>query len=48
MRTRISWQITIVVADWPRSAANLNALEDAGFAFIGGSRLAKAPCYLAE
>ena len=30
------------------SAANLNALEDAGFAFIVGSRITKAPYDLAE
>lgn len=30
------------------SAANLNALEDAGFTFIVGSRLTKAPYDLAE
>ena len=30
------------------SAANLNALEDAGFSFIVGSRIAKAPYDLAE
>jgi hypothetical protein len=39
----------VVVADAGMlSAANLNALEDAGFAFIVGSRLAKAPYDLAE
>ncbi len=44
-------QITdlVVVADAGMlSAANLNALEDAGFGFIVGSRLAKAPYDLAE
>jgi hypothetical protein len=30
------------------SAANLNALEDAGFGFIVGSRITKAPYDLAE
>ena len=39
----------IVVADAGMlSAANLNALEDAGFSFIVGSRLTKAPYDLAE
>lgn len=39
----------IVVADAGMlSAANLNALEDAGFCFIVGSRLTKAPYDLAE
>lgn len=39
----------VVVADAGMlSAANLNALEDAGFGFIVGSRLAKAPYDLAE
>lgn len=39
----------VVVADAGMlSAANLNALEDAGFAFIVGSRLTKAPYDLAE
>jgi hypothetical protein len=31
-----------------RSAANLNALEDAGFGFIVGSRITRAPYDLAE
>ena len=30
------------------SAANLNAIEDAGFSFIVGSRITKAPYDLAE
>jgi hypothetical protein len=39
----------VVVADAGMlSAANLNALEDAGFAFIVGSRISKAPYDLAE
>jgi len=39
----------VVVADAGMlSAANLNALEDAGFSFIVGSRLTKAPYDLAE
>jgi transposase len=39
----------VVVADAGMlSAANLNALEDAGFGFIVGSRMAKAPYDLAE
>jgi len=39
----------VVVADAGMlSAANLNAVEDAGFSFIVGSRLAKAPYDLAE
>lgn len=39
----------VVVADAGMlSAANLNAVEDAGFTFIVGSRLAKAPYDLAE
>src|SRR5450830_1894739 len=39
----------IVVADAGMlSAANLNALEDAGFSFIVGSRITKAPYDLAE
>src|SRR5690606_9539718 len=39
----------VVVADAGMlSAANLNALEDAGFKFIVGSRLTKAPYDLAE
>ena len=39
----------VVVADAGMlSAGNLNALEDAGFGFIVGSRLAKAPYDLAE
>ena len=39
----------VVVADAGMlSAANLNALEDAGFAFIVGSRITKAPYDLAE
>ncbi len=39
----------IVVADAGMlSAANLNALEDAGFSFIVGSRLTKAPYDLAD
>lgn len=39
----------VVVADAGMlSAANLNALEDAGFSFIVGSRLTKAPHDLAE
>lgn len=39
----------VVVADAGMlSAGNLNALEDAGFAFIVGSRLTKAPYDLAE
>jgi hypothetical protein len=39
----------VVVADAGMlSASNLNALEDAGFAFIVGSRLAKAPYDLAD
>jgi transposase len=39
----------VVVADaWMLSAANLNALEDAGFGFIVGSRITKAPYDLAE
>ncbi|WP_433874881.1 IS1634 family transposase [Sinomonas atrocyanea] len=39
----------VVVADAGMlSAGNLNALEDAGFSFIVGSRLAKAPYDLAE
>ena len=38
----------VVVADAAMlSAANLNALEDAGFNFIAGSRITKAPCDLA-
>ena len=38
----------VVVADAGMlSAANLNALEDAGFNFIVGSRITKAPCDLA-
>jgi len=40
---------TVVVAHAGMlSAANLNALEDAGFSFIVGSRLTKAPYDLAE
>ena len=40
---------TVVVADAGMlSAANLNALEDAGFSFIVGSRLTKAPYDLAD
>lgn len=39
----------VVVADASMlSAGNLNALEDAGFSFIDGSRLTKAPYDLAE
>src|SRR5690606_25927802 len=39
----------VVVADAGMlSASNLNALEDAGFSFIVGSRLTKAPYDLAE
>jgi len=39
----------IVVADARMlSAANVNALEDAGFGFIVGSRITKAPYDLAE
>jgi transposase len=39
----------VVVADAGMlSAANLNALEDAGFGFIAGSRITKAPYDLAE
>jgi transposase len=39
----------VVVADAGMlSAANLNAVEDAGFAFIVGSRISKAPYDLAE
>lgn len=39
----------VVVADAGMlSAANLNALEDAGFSFIVGSRISKAPYDLAE
>ena len=39
----------VVVADAGMlSAANLNALEDAGFSFIAGSRLVKAPYDLAD
>jgi hypothetical protein len=39
----------VVVADAGMlSAANLNALEDAGFGFIVGSRISKAPYDLAE
>ncbi|WP_298325387.1 IS1634 family transposase [Haloactinopolyspora sp.] len=39
----------VVVADAGMlSAANLNAIEDAGFAFIVGSRITKAPYDLAE
>lgn len=39
----------VVVADAGMlSAGNLNALEDAGFSFIVGSRMAKAPYDLAE
>lgn len=39
----------VVVADAGMlSAANLVALEDAGFAFIVGSRISKAPYDLAE
>jgi transposase len=39
----------VVVADAGMlSAANLNALEDAGFAFIVGSRITKAPYDLAD
>jgi transposase len=39
----------VVVADAGMlSAANLNALEDAGFGFIVGSRITKAPYDLAE
>jgi hypothetical protein len=39
----------VVVADAGMlSASNLNALEDAGFSFIVGSRLAKAPYDLAD
>jgi len=39
----------VVVADAGMlSASNLNAVEDAGFSFIVGSRLAKAPYDLAE
>ena len=39
----------VVVADAGMlSAANLNALEDAGFAFIVGSRISRAPYDLAE
>lgn len=39
----------VVVADAGMlSAGNLNALEDAGFSFIVGSRIAKAPYDLAE
>jgi hypothetical protein len=39
----------VVVADAGMlSAANLNALEDAGFSFIVGSRMVKAPYNLAD
>ena len=39
----------VVVADAGMlSAANLNAVEDAGFSFIVGSRISKAPYDLAE
>ena len=39
----------VVVADAGMlSAANLNALEDAGFGFIVGSRITKAPYDLAR
>ena len=39
----------VVVADAGMlSAANLNALEDAGFSFIVGSRLTKTPYDLAD
>ena len=39
----------VVVADAGMlSAANLNAIEDAGFSFIVGSRITKAPYDLAE
>lgn len=39
----------VVVADAGMlSAANLNALEDAGFGFIVGSRISKAPYDLPE
>ena len=39
----------VVVADAGMlSAANLNAIEDAGFCFIVGSRISKAPYDLAE
>ncbi len=42
-------QDLVVVADAGMlSAANLNALEDAGFSFIVGSRITKAPYDLAE
>jgi hypothetical protein len=42
-------QDIVVVADAGMlSAANLNALEDAGFGFIVGSRITKAPYDLAE
>jgi hypothetical protein len=41
--------VVVVVADAGMlSAANLNALEDAGFSFIVGSRLTKAPYDLAD
>ena len=40
---------TVVVADAGMlSAGNLNALEDAGFSFVVGSRITKAPYDLAE
>ena len=39
----------VVVADAGMlSASNLNAIEDAGFSFIVGSRITKAPYDLAE
>jgi hypothetical protein len=37
----------LAAANGMLSAANLNALEDAGFGFIAGSRITKAPYDLA-
>jgi len=48
-QTRHDVDDVVVVADAGMlSAANLNALEDAGFRFIVGSRISKAPYDLAE
>lgn len=48
-RTRHEVEDVVVVADAGMlSASNLNALEDAGFSFIVGSRISKAPYDLFE
>ena len=41
-------ELTVVADAGMLSASNLNALEDAGFSFIVGSRISKAPYDLAE